>query len=191
MKKKISVFLVLFIMAVLCCMPVSAKAMSSANKKAHKAFTTQLKKDKKQYRSFDRRKLEYAYADVDGDKVDELITSPGYGYCTQILYDYQNGKVRKMAVTSQGNFTAYYPKHKIILIENAGHMRYFGTYYLKYAKKGYKTAAREMSYTGEPESITYYVNEKEVTEERYNAVTNSLVKGEKGKSFKRLKWRRY
>ena len=175
--------------------PTPAYAMSARNKKAHKALTTQLKKDKRKYCSYG--KLKYVYADIDGDHVDELITVPGYGYLTQAIYDYQNGNVRRVAAVGQGNFTKYYPKHKVIYIKNSGHMGVLCDYYYKYVKGTYKMAARAQkdygnrSYDEKPVKITYTVNDKKVTKAEYSAYVKKLIKGEKGKSFSKLKWKRY
>mgnify|MGYP004560085197 CR=1 FL=1 len=198
MKKKSKILLLLITAMLVFCLPVSANAMSAANKKAHKAFGTQLKKDKKQFRnSFYNAKLKYAYADIDGDKVDELITEPGYGYCTQIIYDYQNGKVKQVAIASQGTFTTYYPKHKVIFIKKSGHMGYLADHYFKQSKKTYNLVAdvgyeyKTFDYSKKPSYTTYAVNNKVVSKKTYTSYTKSLVKGEKGKSFKSLKWKKY
>lgn len=197
MKRKSRMLLLLFTMMLICSMPVSANAMSATNKKAHKAFTSQLKKDKKQFCSFSKSKLKYVYADIDGDKVDELITEPGYGYCSQIIYDYQNGKVKSVAVCSQGTFTTYYPKHKAIFIKKSGHMGYLSDFYLKFNGKSYKWVAtasyeyKTYDYSKRPSKTTYAVKSKAVSKKQYIAYTKKVVKGEKGKSFKSLKWKKY
>ena len=65
--------------------------MSQQNIIAQQALKKQLIADKRQYCKWGRNQIKYAYADVDGDNVLELITEPGYGYLTQAVYDYQNG----------------------------------------------------------------------------------------------------
>ena len=139
----------------------------------------------------------YVYADIDGDHVAELITESAYGYLTQAIYDYQNGNVRRVATVGQGNYTKYYPKHKVIYIKNSGHMGVLCDYYYKYVKGTYKMAARAQkdygnrSYDEKPVKITYTVNDKKVTKAEYSAYVKKLIKGEKGKSFSKLKWKRY
>ena len=171
--------------------------MSQQNIIAQQALKKQLIADKRQYCKWGRNQIKYAYADVDGDNVLELITEPGYGYLTQAIYDYQNGNVRRVATVGQGNFTKYYPKHKVIYIKNSGHMGVLCDYYYKYVKGTYKMAARAQkdygnrSYDEKPVKITYTVNDKKVTKAEYSAYVKKLIKGEKGKSFSKLKWKRY
>lgn len=197
MKKKFRIVLLLFTLMLICCTPVSANAMSTANKKAHKAFTSQLKKDKKQYCNFARTKLQYAYADIDGDKVDELITVPGYGYLYQAIYDYKSGKIKSIAGVGQGSFTKYYPKKKVIYINKSGHMGVLCDFYLKPVKGVYKAVAYakydygSRSYSQKPEKTTYYVNDKVVSKKSYTAYVKKIIKGENGKTFKSLKWKTY
>lgn len=197
MKRKSRIVLLLFMLMLICCMPVSANAMSAANKKAHKAFTSQLKKDKKKYCNFARTKLQYAYADIDGDKVDELITVPGYGYLYQTIYDYKDGKIKSIAGVGQGSFTKYYPKKKVIYINKSGHMGVLCDFYLKSVKGVYKIVAYTKydygyrSYSQKPEKTTYYVDDKVVSKKSYTAYIKKITKGENGKTFKSLKWKMY
>ena len=197
MKRKSRIVLLLFTMILICCIPVSANAMSAANKKAHKAFTSQLKKDKKRYCDSIRPKLKYAYADIDGDKVDELITVPGFGVVYQIIYYYKNGKIRNVASVGQGSFTKYYPKQKVIYVNKSGHMGSLCDYYLKYTNGKYKVVARagyyygNRSYSEKPITTGYHVNNKAVSKKSYTAYIKKITKGEKGKTFKSLKWKKY
>ena len=48
-----------------------------------------------------------------------------------------------------------------------------------------------VSYDEKPVKITYTVNDKKVTKAEYSAYVKKLIKGEKGKSFSKLKWKRY
>ena len=111
MKKSIKVIAVLMAMVLLFISPSSAYAMSQQNTIAHQALKKQIIADKKKYCNWITPKIKYVYVDIDGDHVSELITEPGYGYLTQAIYDYQNGKVKNVATVSQGTFTKYYPKH--------------------------------------------------------------------------------
>lgn len=198
MKKAKRILFVLFTMLLVCYVPVSAHAMSAANKKAHRAFLTQIRKDKKQYRStFIGEKLKYTYLDVDGDKVDELITVPGYANFYQAIYNYKNGKVSYVAGVGQGSFTKYYPKHKVIYINKSGHMGTLCDYYLKYTRGSYERVANVQydygprEYTEKPLCTTYFIKNKKVSRKQYVTYVRRLVKGEKGKSFKTLKWKKY
>ena len=44
------------------------------------------------------------------------------------------------------------------------------------------------SYDEKPVKVTYTVNDKKVTKAEYSAYVKKLIKGEKGKSFSKLKW---
>ena len=196
-KKSIKVITVLLAMVMLFVSSSSVSAMSLQNTIAHRALKQQIIADKRQYCNFGMTTIKYVYADIDGDHVAELITEPGYGYLTQAIYDYQNGNVRRVATVGQGNITKYYPKHKVIYIKNSGHMGVLCDYYYKYVKGTYKMAARAQkdygnrSYDEKPVKITYTVNDKKVTKAEYSAYVKKLIKGEKGKSFSKLKWKRY
>ena len=118
-KKSIKVITVLLAMVMLFVSSSSVSAMSLQNTIAHRALKQQIIADKRQYCNFGMTTIKYVYADIDGDHVAELITEPGYGYLTQAIYDYQNGNVRRVATVGQGNFTKYYPKHKVIYVGTA------------------------------------------------------------------------
>lgn len=200
MKKSTRILSLLLALVMLFTVPTPAYAMSARNKKAHKALTTQLKKDKRRYCNNYQPKLKYTFADVDGDHVDELITYPGYGVITQIVYDYKNGHITKAATTSQGGFTRFYRKSQIITIKNSGHMGTLFDSYLKFNKKSnkYKTVAYAEKYYGnrdyseKPISTTYYVNNKQTSKSKYQAYIKKLsAKKETGIKFSSLKWKRY
>ena len=130
-KKSIKVITVLLAMVMLFVSSSSVSAMSLQNTIEHRALKQQIIADKRQYCNFGMTTIKCVYADIDGDHVAELITEPGYGYLTQAIYDYQNGNVRRVATVGQGNFTKYYPKHKVIYIKNSGHMGVLCDYYYK------------------------------------------------------------
>ena len=194
-KKSIKVITVLLAMVMLFVSSSSVSAMSLQNTIAHRALKQQIIADKRQYCNFGMTTIKYVYADIDGDHVAELITEPGYGYLTQAIYDYQNGNVRRVATVGQGNFTKYYPKHKVI--PNKDIKEDYNSNYYKYVKGTYKMAARAQkdygnrSYDEKPVKVTYTVNDKKVTKAEYSAYVKKLIKGEKGKSFSKLKWKRY
>ena len=91
----------------------------------------------------------------------------------------------------------YYSNHKVIYIMYSGHRGVLCDYYYKYVKGTYKMAARAQkdygnrSYDEKPVKVTYTVNDKKVTKAEYSAYVKKLIKGEKGKSFSKLKWKRY
>lgn len=47
------------------------------------------------------------------------------------------------------------------------------------------------SYDEKPEQIIYTVKGQEVTKAEYFAYTKKIIKNESGKSFSKLKWKRY
>ena len=72
-----------------------------------------------------------------------------------------------------------------------------GDYYYKYVNGTYKLVARaekdygNRSYDEKPEQIIYTVKGQEVTKAEYSAYTKKIIKNESGKSFSKLKWKRY
>ena len=105
MKKSNKIIASLLVMVLALMSPMSVYAMSQQNIIAQQALKKQLIADKRQYCKWGRNQIKYAYADVDGDNVLELITEPGYGYLTQAVYDYQNGTVRNVASVGQEYFS--------------------------------------------------------------------------------------
>ena len=200
MKKSTRILSLLLALVMLFTVPTPTYAMSAKNAKAHRTFAAQLKKDKKRYCNNFQPKLKYTFADIDGDHVDELITYPGYGYLSQVIYDYQNGKIKKVAIVSQGTFTRFYRKNKIITVKNSGHMGVLYDYYMKYSSSShkYKIVAYAQKdygnrdYDEKPISTTYYVNNKQTSKSKYQAYIKKLSnKKDTGIKFSSLKWKRY
>lgn len=166
---------------------------SSKNKKAHKAYSKQIKKDKNEY--CPSRNLLYVYKDFDGDGIDELVTYPGFGYCMEILYTYKSGKVVELLAIGQKEFHKYYEKQKILYVIG-GHMdQYYQEYYKFKGNKLIKKAYREEIVTWKNEKFVsqfnYYTNGKKVKKSEYQAYVKKLIKGEKAKPFSKLKWKNY
>ncbi|MEE0421397.1 MAG: hypothetical protein UDG86_15295 [Lachnospiraceae bacterium] len=197
MKKMFKIFWIIISAVIIFSLPVQSQAMSKTNKKAHAAFQKQLKKDKRTFCDNIKTKLKYAYRDVDGDKVDELIIYPGYGYCSQVIYDYRRGKVKNVCGVGHGTFTKYYPKKKVISVKNSGHMGVLRDCYYKWKNGTYKLAALALkdygtrSYSEKPVSTIYYINDKETTKLRYNTYIKRLIKKDSGKKFSGIKWKYY
>ncbi|MCB5473638.1 hypothetical protein LIQ13_02670 [Blautia luti] len=198
MKKKTKILSLLIVLVLICCSGVTVNAASYANAKAHAALKRQLKADKQRYYQYSSSKMRYVYVDINGDHIDELITEPGYGYLTQAIYSYKNRTVKTVAAVGQGTFTKYYPKHKVIYIKNSGHMGYLCDYYYKQSKTGvYKLVAQvgkdygSRSYDSKPIKTTYYIGNKKTSKAKYSQYIKKMLKGEKGKNFSSLKWKRY
>lgn len=196
--KKLRKIMFMVIVFVLCitAVPVEAQAASSKNKKAHKAYQKQLKKDKKKYRS-GKEKLKYAYKDLNGDGIDELITEPDFGYCSQIIYTYKGGKVKKLIEVGQGEFTQYYKKNRVLHYYGS-HMSNSHDEYYKFQNNKYKCVAHkdvEFDWNMETEeeiyTTSYYVKGKKVDKKVYTSYIKKLTKGDKAKSFRKIKRKKY
>lgn len=177
---------------------VSAKSdINKLNKKAHKAFMGQVKADKEKY--LDRSggtKLKYIFIDLDGDNVDELITYPGYGVVSQIIYDLKNGAVIEVETLSQCEIQSFYAKTKVIYTAGA-HMGTFSNSYYKISKGIMKNVALENGYWYdqydnllEKPSYETYINGEKVSRAKYQKFIKSLKKGKK-KDFSKIKWKEY
>lgn len=170
-------------------------AATNKNKKAHTAFKRELPKLKKEYGGL-YGGLAYAYVDVDGDGIDELIIEPGYGYYFQGIYKYRSGRVKRVCAIGQGPFKRYYPKKKIVFSQKTGHMGVLTDNYFKWSNGTYKIVASVVRiYSGDygqaPDTVTYLINNKKTTKKKYQSYTKKLLKGDKGKAFSNIKWKQY
>ena len=185
------VLLVMMLGTVMCSTETYA---ASKNSKAHAVFRTQIRIDKYRFNTF---YLDYAYVDLDNDKVDELITYPNYGYCTQIIYKYKNGRAVKILETGQGTFTSYYKRKRVIFMKDYGHMGTLMDIYYKYKGGRYVNVASVQKYYGSrsydqaPLTRTYYIGQRKVSYSKYAAYVRKLIKGDTVKKFKKLKWKKY
>lgn len=193
--KKIMFMVIVFVLCITA-VPIPVQAAGAKNKKAHKAYQKQLKKNKKKYCS-GKEKLKYAYKDLNGDGVDELITEPGFGYLSQIIYTYKGGKVKKAVVVGQGEFTQYYKKNKVLHYYGSHmsntHDEYYKFQNNKYKRIAYKEIIFDYDIETEEEIYTtsYYVKGKRVDKSAYALYIKKLTKGETAKSFRKLKWKKY
>ena len=113
----------------------------------------------------------------------------------EIIYTYTKGKVKKLVSVGQGEFEKYYLKNKI-LYSNWGHMDYFYTEYYKFqgsklVKKAYQKETISLKKGNPVVTHKYYVNGKRVSKSKYKAYVKKLTKGDKAKSFSKLKWKNY
>lgn len=193
--KKVMLIVIVFALCITAA-PIQTQAASSKNKKAHKAYLKQIKKDKKKYRS-GKEKLKYAYKDLNGDGIDELITEPEYGYCSQIIYTYKGGKVKKLVEVGQGEFMKYYKKNKVLYYYGGHGGSEYDEYY-KLQNNKYKCVAHkdvEFDWNMETEeeiyTTSYYVKGKKVDKKVYTSYIKKLTKGDKAKSFRKIKRKKY
>lgn len=197
MVKRYIIVVAVLVMVIITNFTVTSRAMTNKNKKAHTAYKEQLKKDR---REFSNKKLPYAYRDIDNDKVDELIVYAGYGYCTEIIYDYVDDKIKQVCVIGQGEFTSYYKNKKVIYCAGSGHMGEYYTTYYKYKNGEYKAIAYVKTNTEDyidgrtvfldKPVNTYYINDKKVSKSKYKKYTKKLIKGDKEIEFSKIKWKK-
>ncbi len=192
-KKNMLRLLIGVIVLTLCVgMATPVQAASSKNAKAHKAYEKQIKKDQKKY--CPNGHLKYVHKDLNGDGIDELITLPGLGYGSELLYTYKNKKVKRVAGFGHyWSITKYYPKKKVLLCEGD----YGGVsgqiYYRFKGTKLITKASLEGTYDMESgqTTYTYYVNGKKTTKQKYMSYIKKLTKGTKAKSLTKVKWKTY
>lgn len=193
--KKLMLMVIVFALCITA-VPLQTEAASSKNRKAHKAYKRQLKKDKKKYRS-GKEKIKYAYKDLNGDGIDELITEPEYGYCSQIIYTYKGGKVKKLVEVGQGEFMKYWRKNKVLYYYGGHGDSEYDEYYKlqnnKYRRIAYKAVVFDYNMETDEEIYTtsYYVKGKKVDKRTYTSYIKKLTKGEKAKSFRKIKRKKY
>lgn len=195
-EKKHAMRLLIGIMALTLCvgMVTPVQAASSKNAKAHKAYEKQIRKDQRKYCPGDDAYLYYTHKDLNGDGVDELITQPGLGYCSELVYTYKKGKVKRIAAF--GNYwgiSKYYKKKGVLLCEGDYGGLSGQIYYKLKGTKLVTKARREGTYDMETDktAYAYYVNERKVSKQKYNSYVKQLTKGAKAKSLINIKWKTY
>ena len=172
-------------------------AKKQLNEKAHKAFMKQVKSDKEKYGSISGEKLKYLFVDLNGDKIDELITYPGYG--TQIVYAYKGGKVNEIIGFDHSEINYYFKKTGVIYVTGATMRTIWGRYYnfdngIFECIADYKVYG-DQNFFDESTSTyyyydTYYIKGKEVSYVKYQEYVKSLEKGEKI-DFSEVRWDEY
>ena len=163
-----------------------------SNNAAHAAYGSAMKIGQAPVQISDNPKIPYAYYDINGDGIDELIQYPGTGADSYDIYTYKNGKIVQLIGIGQSyENLKIYPKTHVVYFPGNGHMGYYyDTYYQLHGAKA--TVAAEKSWTdataSHPNTTTFYVKGKAVSREQYMAYTEKLRRG-KVVSNKTINWR--
>ncbi|MBQ9001922.1 MAG: hypothetical protein IJ087_08730, partial [Eggerthellaceae bacterium] len=144
--------------------------------------------------------MRYRFADLNGDKVDELLVSQDNRWQPMnSVYGFASGKV--VAISSaafsvgEGVFD-----HRIVSYKKRGvlkvhdwHNNYAGDRYYKWNGKTSKlVAAREDDAIWSGHNYTYYVNGARVSESKFNAYVKKITRGAKARDFSSESgWRTY
>ena len=201
--KKILMFLfILGIIVLLKPLPVQAK---TSNSKIHKKYQNKMESI---YNKFDSHyfstkvKLMYAYADLNGDEIDELLVFDANNtFRHGEVYTVKNGKVKclldeiSLYIDKEaGNIffdLEYYESEKLLSCrfrDDFGHIIYL----YSWNGKKYKEIARKVIDQGPDEDwLYYYVNGKETTEEKYNSFVKKKTENAKVNKASNLKWYEY
>lgn len=188
----------LFVFIAVICISAGTVMVEAANSKnidARNAYYKQIKKDKKEYKK-DNEKLSYVFKDLNGDGIDELITYPGYGFCTEIIYTYSRGKVKEIANIGQGDFSKFYKKNKVLYCER-GHMDVYNFEYYKFKgnkliRKAYQLETVKWENGYDPVvTYEYFINDKRTSKDKYEKYTKKLIKGDKAQFLSKINWKDY
>lgn len=170
------------------------KEISTKNKKVHKAFLTCVKKYKKDH-AMDDTKLRYLFIDLDGDKIDELVTYPGYGTPTYIVYNYKKGKVVEIATIGHQEIQYFY-EDSGVLYAYGMHMGMRIDSYYKLEHDTWECVAQKVvnyydfgTLLEEP-LYTYYIENKQVSKTEFSKYVKTLKKGKKI-NFSKIEWMEY
>ena len=135
--------------------------------------------------------VQYAFYDIDGDGIDELIGYPGYGAWTYEIFTYLNGKIKPLVGEGQALETIeIFPATKVLAFVGFGHKGYTLDNY--YTVSGGKVAllASMVKNTGllsGEKQEDYYIKGKKTTKTEYNKYVNTLKKGTRITHYD-LKW---
>lgn len=165
----------------------------SENDKAHEAYQKYLQSGEGNAPS------EYAYWDIDGDGVDELI---GSGYFATEVHTFADGKMKDVHYQKYGGDFKIYPGKGIIYFPHGGHMDHYYKQYVRLAG-GESAVAAIMDWSNEfvpdPDHVgeykavcvkrTYKINGKKTSKKAYRAFQDSL-KGEKVITHRDVAWKR-
>lgn len=166
-------------------------AFASTNSKAHAAYKRLLPKCVEKYDAVSQGSLPYAVVDLDGNGVDELIIEPGWGYCTQVVYTYTNGRVVKAREFGHCWFDLRYWRATDVVYAESGHQGVITKAYFKMTSTGKLKAVAWSVNTEYLKSNgelgwkhQYYVKGKKVSKTTCASYVKKLKKGTVRKAYR-------
>jgi len=155
-------------------------ALSPENKAAHAAYESALKTNSGPLSILGPIKVPYAYYDIDGNGIDELIVYPGTGAGSYAVFTYAHGQIYRLIAVGQCFYDIHiYPKTHVAYFPN-GHMGYYyDSYYQIEGAKAVKVAEESEVQIGSSLDTknTYCVLGKQVNAETYEAYIKTLKQG--------------
>lgn len=133
----------------------------------------------------------YAFYDIDGNGIDELLT--GGGYFANAFYTYQDGEIVYLWHNKYGGNFKLYPEKGIIELPIGGHMdQYYQQFVSVRGTKGKRAAVKSwtvhhLSDTETETTYKYKLAGKRVTKEQYQQYVDRLKKNRVVR-WKQLKW---
>ena len=172
------------------------KQKTYTNADAHNAYMNTLRSIRSAAPSHDKD-VYYAYIDIYGSKLDELVCVSRGGGSARILriYTFASGKVKKMLDTSMygDNWYEFYKSCNSFVMYCSGHggemYRYFqvsGGTYKEVAYMSRQSTAGGGSYDG---PWGYYIGGSEVSESRFYSYTMDLTTGDVGHLQSHYNWK--
>jgi len=160
--------------------PPETTVTSPENKAAHAAYESALKANSGPLSIFREIKTPYAYYDIDGNGIDELIVYPGTGAGSYAIFTYAHGQIYQLVTIGQCFYEIQiYPKTRVVFLPN-GHMGYYyDSYYQIESTKAVKVAEKSMVQIGDSLNTknTYCVAGKQVSAETYETYIKALKQG--------------
>ena len=181
--------LALVVTFLLLCFPIPTQA-ASKNAIAREAYLKALTSGK-WADMWNSHHIQYAFYDINGDGIDELIAYPGSGAWTYEIFTYLNGKIKSLTGEGKAYETIeIFPATNVLAFVGFGHKGYTMDRYYK-VSSGKATLLAEMVEKDDSESEgvweEYYVKGKQTTKAEYNKYVNTLRKGT-GITHFDLKW---
>lgn len=174
----------------------TAAERENLNQKAHEAYLAAMKEEEKKLEDFTYGFYdigEYAFYDVDGNGIDELIAS---GYLSYMVYTYQDGKLVELWTNKYGGGSIrIYPEAGVVFFPD-GHMDSYQDTYIQINGAETKEAAKKtwvVQHISDKESrevCDYEIKGEPANKAEYNAYVNALKK-ETIVTHDQLAWQRY